>query len=196
MHAPVLVSPPSKLPVTLDEAKLHLRVDGSEEDGLIVGMIRGAVSHLDGWTGILGRCLVEQTWRQDFDHFRGDMRLRLGPVTDIVSVTYRNAEGQIATVPDTNYALVTDSLGPRVFWDRAYSAPTGLYEQGAVSVTFKAGYPDDEDGKSGVPEAIKIAILLMVGNWYRFRTADVETSVSQLPMGVASLLSGFRGYGI
>src|SRR5690606_10673336 len=69
MHRPVRVTPPAIQPVTLAEAKLHLRVDHDDEDALISNLIQAATGHLDGWTGILGHCLVEQVWRQDHDRF-------------------------------------------------------------------------------------------------------------------------------
>lgn len=185
MYAPVLVTPPAVMPVTLDEAKLHLRVEGDEEDALIDGLIAGAVSHLDGWTGVLGRAIVEQTWRQDFDTFACTMRLPIGPVSEIVSITYRTADGQVSTVADSNYALVTDGVGPRVFWDAGYSAPGDLYEQGAVSVTYTSGYDP-------VPAAIKVAILLMIGHWYMNRETVAEGGFSELPFAANALLTPFR----
>jgi len=190
MRSPVLVTPPSDLPVTLDEAKLHLRVDGADDDTLITGLLNAAVSHLDGWTGILGRCLVEQTWRMDFDTFCR-WRLPLAPITEVVSITWRNAAGEVATIADGNYALRDDERGPYVYWDRGYAYPSGLYESRGVSVTFKAGYPAEE-----VPAAIKAAILLMVGNWYRYRSADVDTAVAALPLGVDALLAPYRRWSI
>lgn len=188
MLAPVLVTPAASMPVSLEEAKLHLKVEGAEEDALIEGLIAAAVGHLDGPTGVLGRALVEQTWRQDYDGFGCDMRLRPGPVIEIVSITWRDVGGQISTVADSNYALVTDALGARVYWDASYSSPSNLYKQGAVSVTFKSGYAE-------VPAALKAAILLMVGNWYRFRSADGETGAAALPHGVEYLISPFMRWG-
>uniref|UniRef100_UPI002AFFC390 head-tail connector protein n=1 Tax=Hoeflea sp. TaxID=1940281 RepID=UPI002AFFC390 len=88
MHRPVLVTPPAILPVSLAEARLHLRVDEDADDTLITSLIGAAVDHLDGWTGILGQCLVEQEWRQDFDAFASCLSLPLGPVTSITSVDY------------------------------------------------------------------------------------------------------------
>ncbi|MGV8951198.1 MAG: head-tail connector protein [Cypionkella sp.] len=185
MHAPVLVTPPAGMPVTLDEAKLHLRVDGDEEDTLITALIAGAVSYLDGWTGVLGGALADQTWRQDFDSFACTMRLPIGPVSEIVSITYRTSDGQVSTVADSNFALVTDAIGPRVFWDAGFSAPGDLYEQGAVSVTYQAGYAE-------APAALKIAILLMVGHWYTNRETVAEGSFSELPFAANVLLAPFR----
>jgi uncharacterized phiE125 gp8 family phage protein len=205
------------LPVSLDEAKKHLRVaiydaDGAmlpgDDDALIDAYIEAAVSHLDGWTGILSRALVEQTWRMDFDRFCTELKLPLGPVIEIVSITWRNDEGQIATIDSDEYLLRTDAGGnAHVRFRSAYSFPTGLYESDPVSVTFKAGYPTtpavDADPEadppveaapavSTVPSAIKVAILLMVGHWYENREVTVSDSISQLPFAVNALLAPFR----
>jgi len=211
MYAPVLVIPPALMPVSLDEAKLHLKVENNAEDGLIQGLIAAAVSHLDGRIGVLGRALVEQTWRQDFDGFGGRMCLSPGPVSEIVSITWRDVDGQVSTVSDADYSLQADRSGSAyVEWDTNYSSPSNLHETAPVSVTFKAGYPtvpaveaDPEADPpveaaaaiSTVPAALKAAILLMVGNWHRFRSDGAESGVSSLPMGVSSLISPYMRWG-
>lgn len=204
MHRPVLLTPPALLPVSLAEAKGHLRVAHGEEDGLIEGMVRAAVDHLDGWTGILGRCLVEQVWRQDFDRFERCLALPLGPVISVTSVTWRNAAGQLATVASASYALRTDAGGRSVIsFDREFAFPTDLHESAAVAVTYVAGYPtipevpadDDDPGTPAqvtVPNAIKVAIMLMVGHWYENREATGSGSLATMPMSTEMLLSPYR----
>ncbi|WP_193336171.1 head-tail connector protein [Devosia beringensis] len=207
MIAPILVTPPEILPVSLEEAKLHLRVEDNDEDTLINALLRAAVSHLDGWTGVLGRCLVEQTWRLDFDTFGRCMRLPLWPIIEIESITWRNEAGQVATIGDSNYALRSDERGAYVYWDRAYGSPSGLYESAAVSVQVKAGYsttpaveadPEAEPpveavpAVSTVPAALKVAILLLVGTWFDNREATVSGNSSELPFAVNALIAPFR----
>lgn len=197
MIAPVLVTPPAMLPVSLEDAKAHLRVDGDDDDALITGLLQAAVSHLDGWTGVLGRCLVEQSWRLDFDAFSRCMRIPLWPIISIESVTWRNAAGQVATIADSNYALATDERGAYVRWDKAYGFPTGLYESAAVSVLVKAGYPTTpaaggNPAISTVPAALKVAILLLVGTWFDNREATVSGNAAELPFAVKVLIGPFR----
>lgn len=140
MHRPVLVTPPGRLPISVEEVRGYLPASPLS-DAMIEGMIRSAVDHLDGWTGILGRCLVDQTWRQDFDGFDREMRLALLPVISIVSVTWRNADGHMSTVPISAYDLRTDA-GSRssIRFDADYVFPSGLHESRAVAVTYRAGY--------------------------------------------------------
>lgn len=171
MHRPVLVTAATVLPVSLEEMKQALRIlerDGDdnalphEDDDLIISEIKAAAEHYEGWTGVLGICLVDQTWRQDYDGFCRRLHLPLGPVITPVSVTWRNLAGQIATINQAEYSLETDAGGRS--WLRfrdAYALPSDLYERRAVMVEYRAGWPLVENA-STVPADIKAAIKLHV----------------------------------
>lgn len=191
MHAPVLVTPPDEMPVSRAEAKAHLRVDGSDEDTLIDGLIASAVGHLDGYSGVLGRCLVTQTWRQDFDAFSGNtLRLPLLAAT-ISSVKVRSSDGTLSTVSSDDYALKQDARGSYVRFDDDYSYPGDLAQANGVLVEFTAGY----GAAAAVPAALKAAILLLVGHWYANREA-VGEAMAELPLGVAALIAPYRRVGV
>nr|BDD44651.1 hypothetical protein 3 [Alphaproteobacteria bacterium]BDD46015.1 hypothetical protein 4 [Pseudomonadaceae bacterium]BDD46432.1 hypothetical protein 3 [bacterium] len=199
MRRPVLVTPPEILPVSLSEAKLHLRIEPEAvlEDALIEGLISAAVSHLDGWTGILGRCLVEQVWQQDFEGFSRCMHLPLGPVISLSTVT----SGEDNQPIDSDlFRLSTDAGGrPSI----TFTSDASFY--GPIRITYLAGYrtipaqagPPATPEKSTVPQAIKQAILLFVGAWYENREETVmgfKEGVSSLPASVAAhaLLAPYR----
>jgi uncharacterized phiE125 gp8 family phage protein len=190
MLAPVRVSQPTTTPVSLIEAKAHLRVDHNDDDTLIGSLIAAAVDHLDGWSGILGRALVTQTWRQDFADF-GCLRLALGPVASIEKIEYFDGDNANQTLADTVYTHFTDARGsyvdlkPDQSWPGTYSRPD------AVSVTYVAGVPVND-----VPAALKAAILLMVGNWYANREATTETTMTELPLGAYALIAPYRRVGL
>lgn len=202
MHAPILVTPAEMLPVSLAEARAHLRLDAVDDDAVVTALIAAATAHLDGWTGVLGRCLVEQVWRQDFDAFARCLPLPLGPVIEASTVTWRNSAGQIATVAISNYSLRTDAGGRSVVrFKDSYALPTDLHEVAAISVTYRAGYettPGDgeSDPVSSVPAPIKAAILLLVGNWFENRESVTAGSMSELPMAVNALLYPYRRVGL
>lgn len=197
MLAPVrTVAPDAGDPiVTWDQAEKHLRLDGdTSEQAMVEALVAAATQHLDGWSGILGRALVTQTWRQDFDGFRYCLRLPLAPVQSIETVTYYDGDNAQQTLGSDVYELRTDELGPYVGLKPDQSWP-GVYGRiDAVSVTFVAGY----GAASAVPQAIKQAILLMVGSWFEGREETViGVSVGSLPTSVAvtSLLAPYRRIG-
>lgn len=162
MHRPVLVTAPTVLPISVAEVKAALRVTSADFDTMIENAIRSAVAHYEGWTGILGRVLSEQEWQQDYDCFARWLPLPVSPVISITSVNWRNTAGEVATIEVAEYGLETDPGGrSHVRFRDAYAFPTGLYERGAVSVVYKAGYALDA-GASTVPYDIRTAIILRV----------------------------------
>ena len=90
---------PTEKPVSLAEAKAHLRYDDDDQDVLIAACIAAATDRLDGWAGILGRCLVAQTWAVDLGCWPADRWLRL-PFPDCGKpvVTYRDERVRIISV--------------------------------------------------------------------------------------------------
>lgn len=191
MYRPVLIAPPKELPLSVGEAVAHCRVDVSDDNNLIAALVAAAATHLDGWSGVLGRCLVTQTWRQDFDGFARELRLPLAPARAIASVTYLDAAGDAQTVAAANYALLDDARGPFVRFVSGFGAPALQDDRPAVSVTFSAGYGAPED----VPQALKQAMLLLIGHWYENRQAVVAGTTAAVPMAVDALIAPFRRVG-
>ncbi len=189
MFAPFRTVAPASLPVSLAEAKAHCRIDGSEEDALVGLLIDAAVSHLDGWTGVLGRCLVTQTWRIDYAEFSEQVRVPLWPVQS-VTVSYIDVAGVTRTLASNQYELRNDGEGAFVCAAPGLLWPVTGESNSAVSVTAVCGAPASE-----VPAAIKAAMLLMVGDMYRNReTVAIGAAANMIPMSatVDRLLAPFR----
>lgn len=159
MYRPVLVAPPAAAPVSLDEAKAQLDYPDSDRDALITSLIDAAVAQLDGWTGILGFCIEEQTWRQNFDAFERVLRLPLGPLISIASVKYDDTDGVEQTVEAANFVGSTDDLGSLVRFSDAYPLPAVSSDGPSVRVEYVAGHATEQDD-------IKQAIMLMVRHWF------------------------------
>lgn len=195
MYRPVLVTPPTIKPVSLTEAKAWLDIGYTDKDTVITGLIGAATAHLDGWTGILGRCLCEQTWRQDYNDFRSCLRLPLFPVISITSVKYTDTNGAEQPIASENYTLKNDDLGAYVEFTSSYSFPSLNSESAAVRVTYLAGYADiaGTPKTSSVPDDIKNAIALLVRHWFDNPGAVVVgVTAQQLPQGVDALLGKYR----
>lgn len=180
-----LVTAPASDPVTLAEAKAQLRVDASDEDALITSLIKAATAYLDGRQGILGRCLMTQTWELTLDAFPadGDIEIPLGPVASVTSVTYVDTAGATQTVSDVNYYLDNTSVSawviPQATW------PTTMDAANAVTVRYVAG-------AAAAPLPIKQAILLLVAHWYENRQPVNAGQAEELPFAVNALIAPYR----
>lgn len=190
MHRPVQTVAPATTPVSLEEAKAQCRVDHDFDNALITSLIGAAVSHLDGWTGILGRCLITQTWRQDFDGFNRCLRLPLFPVASITGVKYDDATDTEQTVASGNYDLLVDDLGAFVRFKSDFAFPAIDDEKPAVRIAYVAG-----DDPANVPASLRQAILMLVGHWYANSDAVVvgpTVASVELPFAVNALIAPFR----
>lgn len=63
---PIRVTPPAGPVVPLADLKAHLRVVGNHDDAHITALEAACVAHLDGWLGVLGRCILPQSWRLSY----------------------------------------------------------------------------------------------------------------------------------
>lgn len=206
MYRPVLVTEPTITPITLDEAKAALDIEYPDKDSLIRGLIAAATAHLDGWSGILGRALCEQTWRQDYDcfpwydpayrlsgSFGSRLRLPLSPVISVGSVKYTDSNDVEQTISNSNYSVLTDELGTYVQFGYNFSFPTPKqFMPAAVRVQYLAGDATVEKAWSG-PVAIKQAMLLLVRHWYDNPSAIiVGQTIAEVPFAVGALLGPYR----
>ena len=181
------VTDPATVPVSLAEAKAHLRVDGSDEDTLIAALVDAAVEHFDG-TGTLGKAIITQTWADWFAPAPGNARLRIGPFVSLTSVEYYDEDNALQTATLGNFETwqVGDFVVVKPKPDNAW--PTGYSRPDAFKVTYVAGFGSASD----VPATIKQAILLTVAHWYEHRMAVDDVKMSELPFAVEALIGNER----
>ncbi len=142
------VTPPAVLPVTLEEAKNHLRVDFAEDDAAIETYLRAATEHYDGRDGLLGRCLITQTWRLSLDRFPAGILIPLSPCRSIDAITYADKTGALQSFTAFHATGLSSIDGARL-------SPVSQWPSGStISVTFTAGYgdtPEDVPARSVRP---------------------------------------------
>ena len=171
------VSGPTTEPVTLAQAKAHLRVDNDAEDSLISALISTARGLAETK---LRRALGAQTWTRTLDAFPANaIELGMPPVQSITSVVYIDAAGDEQTLSTSDYildniqspgwVLPSDSLGA---W------PSTASTVNAVTVTFVTGWAAD-----AVPQEVKQYILMHVASMFDRRDAvsDVGNNAGYLP---------------
>ncbi|AEE98031.1 head-tail connector protein [Mahella australiensis] len=184
-----LVSEPSEEPVTLEEAKKHLRVDISDDDSLITSLIMAAREHAEA---ITRRALITQTWELSLDiwPYGSEIIIPLPPLQKVDSIKYTDSAG-VEHMLDLNICIIDTKEEPgRIVLKNEYSWPSEtLQAADAVHIRFTAGY-----GNAGnVPQTIKQAILLMIGWWYEQReTAIIGSVAREVPMAAEALLWPYR----
>jgi uncharacterized phiE125 gp8 family phage protein len=183
---------PAEEPVTLAEAKLHLRVDGTDDDTLITGYIGAARSWAEGF---LGRSIVTQTRTVWMDSFPTDpIELLHSPVQSVTFVKYYDEDNVQQTLSASVYEVDTKDIPPRIYLADGQSWPATWNKRNAVQIEFVAGYGLPSTGMPvPIPKEIPLAIKHLVATWYATRESVVTgTIVSQVPQTCEALLWPLR----
>jgi uncharacterized phiE125 gp8 family phage protein len=192
-----LITAPTVEPISLTEAKEHLRISHSDEDNIISLYIRAARQYVEGPYGYLGRALVTQTWDLILDEFPdNEIKIPLPPLQAVSSVNYFDATGTELTVSTDDYYVDTASdpgwIVPVDSW------PTGVLDAvNSVRIRFVAGYPVTADSPpsltGNIPFNIRAGMLLLIGNLFENREENVAgVVVNKLPFGAQMLFRSHR----
>ncbi len=195
MLRPIRTSAPVAKPVSLEEARLHCRVDANDDDAVISAFIDAAIVYLDGWSGVLGRCIVNQGWRQSAAAWpAGGVILLPFPDVSVATVKYLDADGVEQTVDAALFDRLEDDRGTVIRFRDTFTYPAIANDRAdGVRVEFTAGYGA---GAADVPAAIRTVILLMVAHWYANRETASDGALSEIPFGASALIAPFRRAGV
>ena len=188
----VLVTPPASEPVSLAEAKAHLRVDHTDDEALIAALVTAARDLVESSTG---RVLVTQTWRLDLAGFpagAGEIELPKPPCASVTSVAYTDPSGASQTLAGSDWTLVSDT-GPRAAAARLMPTSGTVWPvtqdiANAVRITFVAGY----GAASAVPKSLNAVLLLLLGDLYASREAQTMQAALNANPTVDRLLGPYR----
>jgi len=163
------IGAPDSEPLTLDETKLYLRIDNTNEDTLISNLITAARITAENW---LRRSLITQTWKIAFDDgIPESIWLPMGPVTAVTSVTVVNIDGS------------SQLMDPSSYWLNA--AKNALVMFGAligfrIEITYTAGYGD----ATAVPQPIKLGMLSHISALYDNRGENGDVVLPEQAVGL------------
>lgn len=166
----------------------HLRLgrgfaDDGAEDGLLLACLRAAMAAIEAR---ISKVLLAR----DFLWEIGDWRepdaqpLPVAPVTVLVELRLRGADGVAAVVDPARYALEADALRPVL---RATGTALPMVPRaGRAEVEFTAGYAPAWEG---LPADLRQAVLLLGAEYFENRRA---AGTGVMPFGVMALIEHYR----
>lgn len=160
-------------PVTLAEAKLDARIDGTEYDSMIPSWIAAARSMAEQ---ACGRAFALATYTLKLDAFpAGEIRLDWSPVASITSVQYIDTAGATQTLASSAYVLDSHNLPAWLLPAYGTEWPDTLDAANAVTVTYVAG-----EGTS-TPDTVKTYIKAHIAERVKNAEATSDKPLTPLP---------------
>lgn len=160
-----LVTGPQEEPLSLEEAKLHLRVTGTGDDFLIQGLIVAVREWAENFTH---RKLITQTWDWTLDALpalQTDwITAPFGALQSVNSITYIDSAGDTQTLAGSpaQYQVDIDSDPGRVAMPYGDAWPALRGDLSGVTARIVVGY----GLAAKVPRSIKTPMLLYLEALY------------------------------
>ncbi len=173
---------PATEPVTVDEAKAWCKVEDTTDDLIFPVLIAAARERGEAYTG---RQFVTATWALSLDWFPGfdcrgtdeyfgsrgwdesrSIRPPKAPLIAVSGIAYTDTAGAAQTLSPTLYTVDVASDPGRIVPAYSQIWPNTRAQQGAVVVTYTAGY----GVAAAVPAGIKLALRFWIANRYYGRS--------------------------
>lgn len=183
-----LITGPAAEPVDLATLKAWCRIDGSDEDGLLTGLLIPAARL--ACERATGRALISQVWEVVLDAWPAAQAVELmrAPVLNVVSVKYVDTAAVEQTLDSGAYALDADSEPGWVLPAYGTDWPETLDTANAVRIRYTAGYGA---AASDVPEPLRMWIAQHAAAAYRTREATSDRPLTLNP-ALDGLLDPYR----
>jgi uncharacterized phiE125 gp8 family phage protein len=167
--------------ISLSDAKEHLRVDHSDDDILIAGIVDTACEH---FSALLDRTIGTRTWlwtlEEDCERSARYLALPYPPVTAIVAVRYLDETSTLVPYDASLYETIEYANDPRT-WLRFTEPASG---RDVVNVEYRAG-------DVYVPAPIQHAVKMLVTRLYENRGEPIDSKFVE-DRAIMSLLSPYR----
>ena len=173
--------------LTIAEAKTHLKVDTSADDTLIENLISAATESAQIFTN---RFFINTTLNQFGDTWSDLATLFKSPVSSVAHVKYYDSDNTQQTLATSVYQKDLEHQPARIGLKPNQSFPSLADRINAVECQYVVGYGS---AASDVPQGIKQAVLLTIGNWYQNREEVVVGRIAtELPKSAQYLLEQYK----
>lgn len=201
----VETSAPAVEPVTLAEAKAHLRVDQVSDDGLIADLIKAARQaceaftgrafiardislYLDRWPGGKGEEWWEGLREGAFlSGYAGEVRLPRPPLFTVTDLRVYDANGVATPFLSSGYFVDATGVSGRIVLKDGIPPPSPGRVANGIEVRYTAGYGT---AASALPAPLREAVKQVTARFYDNR--GDEAGSAPLPFAAQGLLQPYR----
>lgn len=181
---------PAQEPVSLEEAKTFMRLDGTQDDVLVSTLITAARIHIET---TIGKVLITENWSFFLDKWPKSKTIYfpLDPIQEIEEIRFHNSEDSYTVIDVEDYSIDLVSSNPRLLFNGAKpTAPSKKLNQ--LEIRFVAGYGDTP---ADVPSDLKQALLMLAAHWFEQRDPIAfGGSFAEIPRTIEALLSNYKKY--
>ena len=184
MSATLLTAPVVE-PVSLAEIKAYLKIDQDVEDDLLRAFLSAARVHLEH---MIGRHLISQAWRILLEGALGKrFCLPVQPVSELLAIAIIEVDGSMTELDASGLSIFqADNPATLVNLDGFL-----LSGQQRLQIDVETGFgPTAED----VPEPLRLAIKMIVAEWYERRLIADPAQLPALAKALAPLLAPYRSF--
>lgn len=185
--------------LTLEEVRLHCKVDAegsppsAPEDSLLTAYITMAREVAEEYTG---RSLAAKTYELRIDAWPvwpAVVELPYSPVMEVESVSYLDSTGLLIAMDPSEYDADLFSEPARLSQPNGAAWPTAMATPGAIRIRYRAGYDAISSPQTlPVATAVKQAMLLTIGEWYRDRENTQPGQLHEIATSARYILDWFK----
>lgn len=125
---------PGDLPVDVEDAKCHLKIEHDADDKFLQTLLNAATQAAESYTA---RELRANTWTLTIDEFEDRICIRRSPVNAITSIEYTVTTTHDTTVSTSTYYLKKGEIASEVLLQDGQTWPTDIAEvEAGILITF------------------------------------------------------------
>lgn len=176
----------SLLPLTECKQQLSIEASDTEWDALIPVLRDAAIGFVEDYCETRLAPVTGIEWTAEAFPASSTRALSLGvyPVDQITAISWVDSDGDAVTGTLSDFRIVNRREVLPAIGSSGWPTDVG----GTISITFDAGYGEDE-----APAPLLQAARLFLGHLFKHREAVVDAGASgEVPMGVTTLCSRYR----
>lgn len=168
-------SEPAAEPVSLTDLKAQLRIEGTDDDTLLMSLLPVGRQQVERDAGL---SLISQSWTLKMDGWPSEqIVLYKPPVSSVTSIKYTDTAGATQTWTSTKYVVDTSSRPGLVRLAYGESWPDIRGDRRCIEVIYVAGYGA---AGSSVPLELRQAVILATQMQYDGWCETVQAAYDRL----------------